>query len=86
MSIPSATFSEEEAPAATFSEVETPDDIKTVYLKNGGSFRCDMAWVDGDVMFIQMRSGTMQFPLKSVDVKKTYEEAERRNQESAEKR
>jgi hypothetical protein len=86
MGIPSATFSEEEAPAATFSEEETPDNIKTVYLKNGGSLRCEMVWVDGDVMYIQMRSGMMQFPLKSVDVKKTYKEAERRNQESAEKR
>lgn len=73
-------------PSATFSEEEAPDNIKTVYLKNGGSFRCNMAWVDGDVMFIQMRSGMMQFPLKTVDVEKTYKEAERRNQGSAEKR
>ncbi len=73
-------------PSATFSEEEAPDNIKTVYLKNGGSLRCEMVWVDGDVMFIQMRSGMMQFPLKSVDVKKTYKEAERRNQDSAKKR
>ena len=75
MGIPSATFCEEDAP---------PDDIKTVYLKSGGVFRCQMAWVEGDVFYLQMRSGMMQFPVESVDVEKTYEEAELLNKTSTE--
>ncbi len=73
-------------PSATFSEEVAPDNIKTVYLKNGGSLRCNMAWVDGDVMHIKMRSGMMQFQLNTIDVKKTYKEAERLNKRSAEER
>ncbi len=71
-------------PSATFSQEEPPDDIKTVYLKSGGVFRCQMAWVDGDVFYIQMRSGMMQFPVESVDVEKTYKEAKLLNKTSTE--
>ncbi len=73
-------------PSATFSEEVAPDNIKTVYLKSGGSLRCNMAWVDGDVMHIKMRSGMMQFSLETVDIKKTYKEAERLNKRLAEER
>ena len=70
-----------------FSEELVSDNFKTVYLKNGGLMECGMAWQEGDTFFVKIRCGwikdqygTVQLPLESINVEKTYEEAKRVNE------
>jgi hypothetical protein len=51
--------------------------IKAVHMKDGAVIRGESAWVSGGKIYIQKYGGTVSFPLEQVDLRKTFQAADR---------
>jgi hypothetical protein len=48
------------------------DLVRKVYLHNGTSFDCELAWVEEGKIFFQKNSKNYSLPLEDVDLSKTF--------------
>lgn len=54
---------------------EYPETITTIYLKDGTIIKCDMGWVDGDILYYRKYGGTIGISLNRIDIGKSFKKS-----------
>lgn len=62
-------------PSISFSAEEAPDIVTRIVSNDGKVIKCDMGWIEGDTFMYRKFGGTMGLPVKRVNLDKTFKKS-----------